>query len=96
MKTCPNRHFIYFLKGLSSGDTTPLTHESALSASAHAVSDEESVEVNANDPAEAPKLVLQYLFSLIQGEVEQVDSRALPLCLHQVLHYTLHFRPRCS
>ncbi|XP_039093408.1 consortin isoform X2 [Hyaena hyaena] len=71
-------------QGLSSGDTTPLTHDSALSASAHAVSDEESVEVNANDPAEAPKLVLQYLFSLIQGEVEQVDSRALPLCLHQI------------
>ena len=64
--------------------------ENALSVSTHAVSDEESAEINANDQPEAPKLVLQYLFSLIRGEVEQLDSRALPLCLHQVLHETLH------
>lgn len=59
--------------------------ENTLSASTPAVSDEESAEVNANDQPEAPKQVLQYLFSLIRGEVEQLDSRALPLCLHQVL-----------
>ncbi|XP_058389546.1 consortin [Diceros bicornis minor] len=69
---------------LSSGDTTPLMQENVLSATTHAVSDEESAEVNANDPPEAPKLVLQSLFSLIRGEVEQLDSRALPLCLHQI------------
>ncbi|XP_019277941.2 consortin isoform X1 [Panthera pardus] len=78
----PARNVI--LRGLSSGDTTPLMHENVLSASTHAVSDDESAEVNANDPAEAPKPVLQYLFSLIRGEVKQVDSRALPLCLHQI------------
>jgi len=70
-------------QGLYSGDATPLMRENTLSASTHAVSDEESAEVNANDQPEAPKQVLQYLFSLIRGEVEQLDSRALPLCLHQ-------------
>ncbi|XP_054940176.1 consortin isoform X3 [Physeter macrocephalus] len=70
-------------QGLSSGDTTPFMQENILHAAIHAVSDEESAEVNANDQLEAPKLVLQSLFSLIRGEVEQLDSRALPLCLHQ-------------
>lgn len=69
---------------LSSGDTTPLMQEHIVSAATHAVGDEESAEVNPNDQAEAPKLVLQSLFSLIRGEVEQLDSRALPLCLHQI------------
>ncbi|XP_026978192.1 consortin isoform X1 [Sagmatias obliquidens] len=71
-------------QGLSSGDTTPFMQENILHAAIHAVSDEESAEVNANDQLEAPKLVLQSLFSLIRGEVEQLDSRALPLCLHQI------------
>lgn len=62
-----------------------MMQENTLSASTPTVSDEESAEVNANDQPEAPKQVLQYLFSLIRGEVEQLDSRALPLCLHQVL-----------
>lgn len=68
--------------------------EHIVSAATHAVGDEESAEVNPNDQAEAPKLVLQSLFSLIRGEVEQLDSRALPLCLHQVLCLTLHFQPQ--
>ncbi|XP_061016189.1 consortin [Dama dama] len=71
-------------QGLSSEDTTPLMQENVLHVATHAVSDEESAEVNANDQLEAPKLVLQSLFSLIRGEVEQLDSRALPLCLHQI------------
>ncbi|XP_059268552.1 consortin [Mustela nigripes] len=71
-------------QGLSSGDATALMQENTLSASTPTVSDEESAEVNANDQPEAPKQVLQYLFSLIRGEVEQLDSRALPLCLHQI------------
>ncbi|XP_037366222.1 consortin [Talpa occidentalis] len=70
-------------QGLSSGDTTPLMQENILSAATHAIS-EESAEINANDQPEAPKLVLQSLFSLIRGEVEQLDSRTLPLCLHQI------------
>ncbi|CAD7674660.1 unnamed protein product [Nyctereutes procyonoides] len=78
----PARNVI--LRGLSSGAATASMQENALSVSTHAVSDEESAEINANDQPEAPKLVLQYLFSLIRGEVEQLDSRALPLCLHQI------------
>ncbi|XP_069911730.1 consortin isoform X2 [Oryctolagus cuniculus] len=54
------------------------------SAATHAADDEEAAEVNANDQPESPTLVLQSLFSLIRGEVEQLDSRALPLCLHQI------------
>ncbi|KAM7050269.1 consortin isoform 1-T2 [Molossus nigricans] len=70
--------------GLSSGDSTPLMQENVLSAATCAVGYEDSTEVNANDQPEAPKLALQSLFSLIRGEVEQLDSRALPLCLHQI------------
>ncbi|XP_055988226.1 consortin [Sorex fumeus] len=70
-------------QGLSSGDATHLMQENALSAATLALS-EESAEVNANDPPEAPEPALQTLFSLIRGEVEQLDSRALPLCLHQI------------
>ncbi|XP_077024652.1 consortin isoform X2 [Tamandua tetradactyla] len=70
--------------GLSSGDITSLMQENIVSAATHAVGDEETAEVNANDQPEAPKLLLQSLFSLIRGEVEQLDSRALPLCLHQI------------
>ncbi|KAM9212666.1 consortin [Dugong dugon] len=72
------------LPGLSLGDITPLMQEETISAATHAVGDEEAAEVNANEQPEAPKLVLQSLFSFIRGEVEQLDSRALPLCLHQI------------
>ncbi|XP_013375898.1 PREDICTED: consortin [Chinchilla lanigera] len=65
-------------------DGSSLTQEKILSAAIYAVGDEETAEVNANDQPEAPKLALQSLFSLIRGEVEQLDSRALPLCLHQI------------
>lgn len=70
-------------QGFSSGDTTHLMQENRLHEASHAVSDEEPAEVNANDQ-EGPKLILQSLFSLIRGEVEQLDSRALPLFLHQI------------
>ncbi|XP_008983938.1 consortin isoform X3 [Callithrix jacchus] len=70
--------------GLFSGDIAPLMQEKILSAVTHAVDDEEGAEANANEQPEAPKLVLQSLFSLIRGEVEQLDSRTLPLCLHQI------------
>ncbi|KAM9252741.1 LOW QUALITY PROTEIN: consortin-like [Dugong dugon] len=72
------------LPGLSLGNSTPLMQEKTVSATTSAVGDEEAAEVNANEQPEAPKLVLQSLFSLIRGEVEQLDSRALPLCLHQI------------
>ncbi|XP_006897802.1 PREDICTED: consortin [Elephantulus edwardii] len=69
--------------GLSSGDGAPSMLEQTGGAAPCAVGDDEA-EVNANEQPEAPKLVLQSLFSLIRGEVEQLDSRALPLCLHQI------------
>ncbi|VTJ60278.1 Hypothetical predicted protein [Marmota monax] len=72
------------VKKIPPGDTTPLMETKILSAATHPVGDEEATEVNANDQPEAPNLVLQSLFSLIRGEVEQLDSRALPLCLHQI------------
>ncbi|XP_023444447.2 consortin [Dasypus novemcinctus] len=70
--------------GLSSGDITPSLQEKTVHAAMRAGADEETAGVNANDEPEVPKLVLQSLFSLIRGEVEQLDSRALPLCLHQM------------
>ncbi|KAM5302138.1 consortin isoform 1-T2 [Glossophaga mutica] len=70
--------------GLASGDATPFMQEDVPGAVTRALGDGESAAVNANDPPEAPKLALQSLFSLIRGEVEQLDSRALPLCLHQM------------
>lgn len=81
--------FCLLLKGLSSGDSTSLMQESVLSAATRAAGEEESAEVDARDQRGAPARALQCLFSLIRGEVEQLDSRALPLCLHQVLHQTL-------
>ncbi|XP_040824201.1 consortin isoform X1 [Ochotona curzoniae] len=72
------------LSGLSSEDATPLMQEKIQSIATHAVDDEEVAEVNANNQPESPTQVLQSLFSLIRGEVEQLDSRALPLCLHQI------------
>ncbi|XP_049723999.1 consortin isoform X1 [Elephas maximus indicus] len=73
------------LPGLPSGDSTPSMPEKTVSAAAtEAVGGEEAAEVNADEQPEAPKLVLRSLFSLIRGEVERLDSRALPLCLHQI------------
>ncbi|XP_066237767.1 consortin [Saccopteryx leptura] len=71
-------------QGLSSGDSTPLMQENVLSAASHAVGEEEPAEENANHQPRAPGPALQSLFSLIRGEVEQLDSRTLPLCLHQI------------
>ncbi|XP_073904908.1 consortin isoform X2 [Castor canadensis] len=54
------------------------------SAATQALGEEEVAGENANDPPEVPKSTLQPLFSLIQSGLEQLDSRALPLCLHQI------------
>ncbi|XP_036058044.1 consortin [Onychomys torridus] len=68
-------------KNVPAGDARPLVQ--TLTAELQTVG-EEAAGVNANDPPKAPAPVLQPLFSLIRGEVEQMDSRALPLFLHQV------------
>ncbi|XP_007534661.2 consortin isoform X1 [Erinaceus europaeus] len=73
-------------QGFSSGDATTVIREHVPSEATGTVT-EESAKVDANEQPsndEASSLVLQALFSLIRGEVEQLDSRALPLCLHQI------------
>ncbi|XP_010640934.1 consortin isoform X1 [Fukomys damarensis] len=85
-KKVPGKRGIRTKKGTvkTLADDASLIQEKILSAATCAVGDEETAEVNANDQPEAPKLALQSLFSLIRGEVEQLDSRTLPLCLHQI------------
>lgn len=68
------------LKSTPPGDGIPVMQTP--NAASQAAGEEEAAGVNANDPPKAP--ALQPLFSLIRGEVEQMDSRALPLFLHQV------------
>ncbi|XP_075387481.1 consortin [Tenrec ecaudatus] len=70
--------------GLSLEDSTLSMQEKAGSAATQAVVDEEAAEVTASEPPEAPSPVLQHLFSHKHGDAEQLDSRALPLCLHQI------------
>ncbi|XP_020837775.1 consortin [Phascolarctos cinereus] len=68
----------------SSGDTATVMQEKIISVSTHAGGEEDAAESNANYQPKEPKQVLQSLFSLIRGEFEQLDSRVLPLCLHQI------------
>ncbi|XP_028611108.1 consortin [Grammomys surdaster] len=62
------------------GDALPVMQ--TLDAELLAAGEEETASMKGNDPPKAPSL--QPLFSMIRGEVEQMDSRALPLFLHQV------------
>ncbi|XP_074674433.1 consortin isoform X2 [Strix aluco] len=45
---------------------------------------EGAVEANENFHQKEQKQTLQTLFSLLREEVEQMDSKILPLCLHQI------------
>ncbi|NXP50589.1 CNST protein, partial [Heliornis fulica] len=45
---------------------------------------EDVVEANENFHQKEQKQTLQSLFSLLREEVEQMDSKILPLCLHQI------------
>lgn len=65
---------------LSIGDALPVMQ--TLDAVSQTAGEEEPAGMKVNDPPKAP--ALQPLFSMIRGEVEQMDSRALPLFLHQV------------
>ncbi|ETE66731.1 Consortin, partial [Ophiophagus hannah] len=42
-------------------------------------------KINSNHPLKEPAQTLQFLFSLLQGELKQMDSNVLPLFLHQVM-----------
>ncbi|XP_007481579.2 consortin [Monodelphis domestica] len=70
--------------GFSSGDMVTVIQEKIIDISTHAGDEEGAAESNANYQPKEPKQVLQSLFTLIRGEFEQLDSRILPLCLHQI------------
>lgn len=63
--------------------TTAIKEENTLISDTDSVNAEGSVEANENFH-QKEKQTLQSLFSLLREEVEQMDSKILPLCLHQV------------
>ncbi|KFO91558.1 Consortin, partial [Buceros rhinoceros silvestris] len=63
--------------------TTAIKEENTLISDTESVNDEGSVEANENFH-QKEKQTLQSLFSLLREEVEQMDSKILPLCLHQI------------
>lgn len=65
--------------------TTAIKEENTLITDTVSVHAEGTVEANENFHQKEQKQTLQSLFSLLHEEVEQMDSKILPLCLHQVL-----------
>uniref|UniRef100_A0A2D4MJY5 Uncharacterized protein n=1 Tax=Micrurus spixii TaxID=129469 RepID=A0A2D4MJY5_9SAUR len=47
-------------------------------------------KINSNHPLKEPAQTLQFLFSLLQGELKQMDSNVLPLFLHQIAETYFH------
>ncbi|NXN27035.1 CNST protein, partial [Nycticryphes semicollaris] len=72
-------------KGVPTVGTTAIKEEIALITDTDSVHAEGAVETNENFHQKEQNQTLQSLFSLLREEVEQVDSKILPLCLHQVL-----------
>ncbi|NWS70140.1 CNST protein, partial [Crotophaga sulcirostris] len=69
-------------KGVHTVGTTPIKEENTLiTDTVHA---EGAVEANENLHQKEQNQTLQSLFSLLREEVEQMDSKILPLCLHQI------------
>ncbi|NXX60091.1 CNST protein, partial [Scopus umbretta] len=69
-------------KGVPIVGTTAIKEENTKDTdSVHA---EGTVEANENFHQKEQKQTLQSLFSLLREEVEQMDSKILPLCLHQI------------
>ncbi|NWZ38895.1 CNST protein, partial [Brachypodius atriceps] len=71
-------------KGVSTVGTTAIQEENTLIKDTDFVQAEDAVETKENFHAKDQKQTLQSLFSLLREEVEQVDSKILPLCLHQI------------
>ncbi|XP_075268761.1 consortin isoform X1 [Opisthocomus hoazin] len=71
-------------KGVPTVGTTAIKEENTLITDTDSVHAEGAVEENENFHQKEQKQTLQTLFSLLRGEVEQVDSKILPLCLHQI------------
>ncbi|XP_065585681.1 consortin [Cyrtonyx montezumae] len=71
-------------KGVPSVGTTAIKEEKTLVTHTDSVHSEGAVEANENSHQKEEKQTLQPLFSLLREEVEQMDSKILPLCLHQI------------
>ncbi|NXB56466.1 CNST protein, partial [Struthidea cinerea] len=71
-------------KGVSTVGTTAVQEENTFITDADFVQAEGAVEAKENFHPKEQKQTLQSLFSLLREEVEQMDSKILPLCLHQI------------
>ncbi|NWT30453.1 CNST protein, partial [Cardinalis cardinalis] len=71
-------------KGISTVGAPTIQEENALSTDTDFVQAESAVEAKENFHPKDQKQTLQSLFSLLREEVEQIDSKILPLCLHQI------------
>ncbi|XP_033368487.1 consortin isoform X2 [Parus major] len=71
-------------KGVSTVGTTSIQEENTLVTDTDFVEAEGAVETKENFHPKDQKQTLQSLFSLLREEVEQMDSKILPLCLHQI------------
>ncbi|NXF04939.1 CNST protein, partial [Smithornis capensis] len=71
-------------KGVSAVETTAIKEENTLVTDRDSVQVEEAVEAKENFHLKEQNQTLQSLFSLLREEVEQMDSKILPLCLHQI------------
>ncbi|NXI65881.1 CNST protein, partial [Anseranas semipalmata] len=71
-------------KGVPSVGTTAIKEENTLVTHTDSVHAAGAVEANENSHQKEQKQTLQSLFSLLREEVEQMDSKILPLCLHQI------------
>nr|XP_009921695.1 PREDICTED: consortin isoform X1 [Haliaeetus albicilla]XP_009921696.1 PREDICTED: consortin isoform X1 [Haliaeetus albicilla]XP_009921697.1 PREDICTED: consortin isoform X1 [Haliaeetus albicilla]XP_009921698.1 PREDICTED: consortin isoform X1 [Haliaeetus albicilla] len=75
-------HGMYY--GVPTVGTTAIKEENTLITDTVSVHAEGAVEANENFHQKEQKQTLQSLFSLLREEVEQMDSKILPLCLHQI------------
>ncbi|NXW58287.1 CNST protein, partial [Eurystomus gularis] len=64
--------------------STPIKEENTVITDTDSVRAEAAVEANENSHQKEQNQTLQSLFSLLREEVEQMDSKILPLCLHQI------------
>ncbi|KAM9195350.1 consortin [Mergus octosetaceus] len=71
-------------KGVPSVGTTAIKEENTLVTRTDSVHAEGAVEANEHSHQKEQNQTLQSLFSLLREEVEQMDSKILPLCLHQI------------
>ncbi|NWV70410.1 CNST protein, partial [Malurus elegans] len=71
-------------KGVSAVGTTAIQDENTLIRDADSVLAEDAVGAKENFHPKEQKQTLQSLFTLLREEVEQMDSKILPLCLHQI------------